>query len=107
MIPILLYSSALVPEVVGRQFFYQGCCQPLAYHQQKCDHNVMVPLVVVQLRVALQDEEDDVDQLFLEALSLLLWHAWGGKKGMHRNTLSSLVMRRGRQQRTCQMFNKK
>ena len=79
MIPILLCSFVLVPEVMGRQFFYQGCCQLLAYHQQKRDHDVVVALVVVQLRVALQDEEDDVDQFFLEPFSLFFWHAWGGE----------------------------
>jgi hypothetical protein len=31
----------------------------------------------VQLRVALQDHQDDVNQLLLEPLSLLIWHAWG------------------------------
>lgn len=53
--------DAQVPEVVGRQFFYQGYCQSLAHHQQKSDHDVMVALVVVELRVAIQDEEDDID----------------------------------------------
>ena len=69
--------SVRIPEMVGRQLLYQGCCQPLAEHQQKRDHDVVVALVVVQLRVALQDEEDDVDQLFLQPFSLFFWHAWG------------------------------
>lgn len=77
----LLCSSALVPEVVGRQLFYQGSCQPLAQHQQKRDDDVMVALVVVQLRVALQDEEYDVNQLLLELCSLLFRHAWAGREG--------------------------
>lgn len=97
MLPSLLRSSALVPDVVSRQFFYQGCCQPLAYHQQKRDHDVMVALVVVQLRVALQDEEDDVNQFFLEPFSLFFRHACrggGGQGEMHLNMASSLVTRR-------------
>lgn len=76
-------ADAQVPEVVGRQFFYQGCCQPLTHHQQKSDHDVMVALIVVELRVAIQDKEDDVDQLFLEPFSLLIWHAWGEEVHLH------------------------
>lgn len=84
---------ARVPEMVSRQLLYQGCCQPLAEHQQKRDHNVVVALVVVQLRVAFQDEEDDVDQLFLQPFSLFFWHAWGKSSGgdMHLNKASSPV----------------
>lgn len=112
-------SFVLVPEVVGRQFFHQGCGQPLAYHQQKRDHDVVVALVVVQLRVALQDEEDDVDQLFLQPFPLLFWHAWGGQGrgdapecGKQPRRLGSSLARLGRQplvalQRKCSMKDNK
>ena len=45
-------------EVVGRQFFYQGCCQLFTHHHQKSDHDVLIALVIVKLMVEIKEEDD-------------------------------------------------
>lgn len=47
-----------IPEVIGRQFFYQKCCQLFTHHQHKSDHNVMIALVIVKLMVKIKEEDD-------------------------------------------------
>lgn len=63
-----------VPEVVSRKFLHEGRCQPLPNDEKERNHNVMVALVVMQLRIALQDVQDDVYQLLLQPRPLLVGH---------------------------------
>lgn len=62
-----------------RELLHQSCGQPVPNHQEESDHDVVVALVVVQLRVALQDVEDDVNELLLQPLSLVIRHPCGDK----------------------------
>lgn len=54
------------PEVVIGERVQHGDGHPLPHHQQQGHRHVVVALIVVQLRVALQDLQDDVDELLLK-----------------------------------------
>jgi len=72
-----LPPSRRVPEMMRRELFHQRRGQPVAHHQEEGDHDVMVALVVVQLGVALQDVEDDVDEILLQPFPLVIRHPCG------------------------------
>lgn len=63
------------------ELFHQRGGQSVPHHQQEGDHDVVVALVVVQLRVALEDVEDDVDELLLQTFSLVIRHPCGDSTG--------------------------
>lgn len=61
----------------SREPLQQSDGHALPRHQQQRHGDVVVPLVIVQLRVDPQDVQDDVCQLLLQDLPLLLAHACG------------------------------
>lgn len=63
--------------MMRRELFHQSRGQSVTYHQEEGDHNVMVALVVVQLGVALEDMEDNIDELLLQAFPLVIRHPCG------------------------------
>lgn len=56
------------------ELLHQGSGEALAQDEQKSDHDVVVALVVVQLRVLLENPQNDVNQLLLQTLPLLIGH---------------------------------
>lgn len=65
-----------------RELLHQSRGQPVADHQQEGDHDVVVALVVVQLGVALEDVEDDIDELLLKPFPLVIRHPCGDSSGV-------------------------
>lgn len=63
--------------MMRRELFHQSCGQSVPHHQEEGDHDVMVALVVVQLGVALEDVEDNIDELLLQPFPLVIWHPCG------------------------------
>lgn len=63
--------------MMRRKLFHQSRGQSVPHHQEEGDHDVMVALVVVQLGVAFEDVEDNIDELFLQAFPLVIWHPCG------------------------------
>lgn len=59
--------------VIG-QCVQQGDGHPLPNYQQQRDGYIMVALVVMELRVAFQNLQYDVNQLLLKHGSLCGWH---------------------------------
>lgn len=59
------------------ELFHQSCGQSVPHHQKEGDHDVMVALIVVQLGVALEDVEDNIDELLLQAFPLVIRHPCG------------------------------
>lgn len=63
-------EARVQPEVMIGQRFQHGDGHPLPDHQQQRDSHVVVALVVVELRVAFQNLQDDVDELLLKDASV-------------------------------------
>lgn len=68
-----------IPEVQRGEPLQQSHRHARAGDQQQRHRNIVVALVVVQLRVGPQHVQDDVHQLLLQDLALLFRHAWGGR----------------------------
>ncbi len=58
------------------QFLHDCGGHLLSHHPQEGHHDVMISLIIVQLRISPQNIQNDVDQLLLENLSLIHTHAW-------------------------------
>lgn len=71
-----LKQTRAQPEMIIGQRFQHGDGHPLPNHQQQRDSHIMVALVVMELRVAFQDPQDDVDKLLLKRSSLRRRHSW-------------------------------
>lgn len=71
------------PEMVIWQRVQHGNGHSLPDNQQQRDGDIMVALVVVELRVTFQDVQNDVNQLLLEHSPLWRWHTWGKAKDQH------------------------
>lgn len=63
--------------MMRRELFHQSRGQSVPHHQEEGDHDVMVALVVVQLGVALEDVEDNIDELLLQPFPLVIRHPCG------------------------------
>lgn len=68
--------------MMRRELLHQRCGQPVPHHQEEGDHDVMVSLVVVELGVALEDMEDDIDELLLQSFPLVIRHPCGNSRGV-------------------------
>lgn len=71
------------PEMVIWQRVQHGNGHSLPDNQQQRDGDIMVALVVVELRVTFQDVQNDVNQLLLEHSPLWRRHTWGKAKDQH------------------------
>lgn len=71
------------PEMVIWQRVQHGNGHSLPDNQQQRDGDIMVALVVVELRVTFQDVQNDVYQLLLEHSPLWRRHTWGKAKDQH------------------------
>lgn len=67
--------------MMRRELLHQCRGQPVPHHQEEGDHDVVVSLVVVQLGVALEDVEDDVNELLLQYFPLVIRHVCGNSRG--------------------------
>lgn len=65
------------------QSVQHGNGHSLPDNQQQRDGDIMVALVVVELRVTFQDVQNDVYQLLLEHSPLWRRHTWGKAKDQH------------------------
>lgn len=62
------------PEMVSGEFLHQGSGESFPEHQQEGHHDVMVTLIIVQLRVFHENPQNNIDQLLLKSFPLLVWH---------------------------------
>lgn len=68
------FELAVPPEMVCGEFLHQCSGKTLSQNEQEGDDDVMITLIIVQLRVFLQHTQDDVDQLLLQPHPLLIRH---------------------------------
>lgn len=68
-------SSFNIPEMVIGQFLHERDGQSFSHHQQEGHGEVMISLIIVQLRVPPQNIQNDVNQLLLENPPFVQTHA--------------------------------
>lgn len=67
-------SKTVQPEVIIGECVQQGDGHSLPNYQQQSDSHIVVALVVMELRVAFQNLQYDVNQLLLKDGSFCGWH---------------------------------
>lgn len=79
------------PEMVIWQRVQHGNGHSLPNNQQQRDSDIVVALVVIELRVAFQNGQNDVYQLLLEHGPLWWRHTWGrANESVHGATLNRI-----------------